>query len=117
MTVCTREELARCLREAQEGRAERVILTIGRPLAAEINRERLIHALDLLLPLCQGRTQTIRRERDGSWYFNLRLHYRAGLRMVDAWTAGDMSSLSEVERIALHRAEEIVQSVDGLPPE
>ena len=117
MTVCTRKELARCLREAQEGRAERLILTIGRPLAAEINRERLIRALDLLLPLCQGSTQSIRRERDGSWYLNLRLHYRAGLRMADAWAADHLSSLSEAERIALRRAEEIVQGVAGLPPE
>lgn len=116
MTVSTREELARCLREAQQRREARVILTIGRPLAAEISRARLIHALDLLLPLCQGRTQAIRRERDGSWYLNLRLHYRAGLRMADAWAAGKLSSLSETELLVLRRAEKIAQGVNGLNP-
>ncbi len=111
MTVCTREALASCLREAQECRAERVILAIGRPLAAEINRERLINLLELLLPLCQGSGQVIRRERDGSWYMNLRLYYRAGLRMADAWAAGDLSPLSEAERKALAAAEAIARDI------
>jgi len=118
VTVCTREALAHCLHQAQQARAERVILSIGRPLAAQINRERLISLLDLLLPLCQGRTQAIRRERDGSWYLNLRLHYRAGLRMADAWQEGDLSTLSDGEKQALNKAWEIAQSVCGLnPPE
>lgn len=111
MSVCTREALAACLHQAQQERAERVILTIGRPLAAEINRERLMGLLDLMLPLCQGRGQVMRRERDGSWYLNLRLHYRAGLQMARAWAAGERHTLSREEQEALSRAEGMAQVI------
>jgi len=111
MTVHTQEALASCLRDAQARREERAILTIGRPLAAEINRQRLINLLELLLPQCQGSGQVIRRERDGSWYLNLRLYYRTGLRMADAWAAGDLSPLSETERQALAAAGAIAREI------
>lgn len=112
MRAASWAEMAQILGEAQQNRVERVILTIGHPLAAQINTQRLIGMLDLLLTMCQGRSQRIRRERDGSWYLNLRLHYRAGLRMADAWLAGHTDQLPEGLRRILIQAKALAEEIE-----
>lgn len=109
------EPLGLHLRQLQALRQTRIALTIGRPMADRCSIPRLRTLLDMLLPLVQSRSGVVRRERDGSWYVQLTLRYREGVRMADAWQAGDVSALTEAECAALAQAQAMICPCLSLP--
>ena len=108
MVVTDREALGRLLLEAQGRRDERLAFMIGRPLAASLSDGRLRDWLDMLLPMAQGRSIHLCRERSGDWRVVLHLRYRMGVRVADAYRRGDLCSLIPEEREALDRTLAIV---------
>lgn len=107
--------LSEALHHAQAQRQTRVIFALGRNLAPSSSISHLRTLLDRLLPMVQARSGVVRRERGGCWYVNLSLRYREGVRMADAWRSGDVSALSEAERTALGKAQQLVQPCLFLP--
>ena len=86
-------------------------------LEADLSLPQLHRALDMLLPMVQRHTRHIRRDRQG-YAVTARLGYRTGVRLADAWRAGDLSRLTAEERLTLACAEDILRQVPrGLPPE
>ena len=104
LTLTTREALRRFLREAQRRREERLSFTVEKPLAASLSDPQLRALIDQLLPMAQERAAQLRRERGGGWRVTLRLRYRAGVRIADAYGRGDTDALSPEERETLARA-------------
>ena len=111
MIVGTLDEMQKVLEQAQRERLDSVVLWIDRPLAAQINRERLRDQLTLLLPQVQQRRETIRQERDGRWYLNASLRYRDGIRLL----AGERLTFQEQE--ALEKAKTFARSIREARPQ
>lgn len=99
-TSLTIEELRDWLEAAQQRRETRLSFTIRSAWSSQQLRD----WLDLCLPMAQERSVQLRRERNGDWQATLHLRYRAGVRIADAYTQGDISLLSSDEQAALHRA-------------
>lgn len=105
----TKEELRDWLAAAQTRRETRLALTIDHPLASAHSDGQLRNLLDQLLPMSQERAVQLRRDRVGVWHATLRLRYRAGVRIADAWQNGDVSGLTPDEQTALTRALAMVE--------
>lgn len=97
------EALERFLLETQHRREDRLAFTVARPLAS-LSGPRLRDLLDRCLPMVQERAVQLRQTRNGCWRVTLRLRYRAGVRIADAWQNGDVCGLSPDEQTALSRA-------------
>ena len=101
------------LARAQEQRLTRVAFR----LEEDLSLPQLHRALDMLLPMVQRHTRHLRRDRQG---FSVRavLGYRTGVRLADAWRAGDLARLTAEERDTLAQAEGILRRIPrGLPAE
>ena len=96
----TTEELRDWLSNAQERRETRLAFTVQ----SVLSDGQLRNLLDQLLPMAQERSAQLRRDRCGDWHVALRLRYRAGVRIADAYGRGDLRALSPDERTALTRA-------------
>ena len=96
----TIEALRDWLTTAQEKRETRLAFSVH----ADLPDAQLRNLLDRLLPMVQERSAQLRRERGGEWRVTLRLRYRAGVRIADAWRSGQLSALSPDEQTALTRA-------------
>ena len=104
------------LARAQQQRLERLAFTIAHPLSSSFSDARLRDAMDVLLPMAQGRSIRIRRERNGDWQITLHLRYRQGVRIADAYQHSDLSRLSPDECQTLDKALSIVAAArEGAP--
>lgn len=96
----TTEALREWLAAAQERRETRLNFTVQSALSDGQLRD----LLDQLLPMAQERAAQLRRERNGHWRVTLRLRYRTGVRIADAWRDGNERGLSPEEQTALAKA-------------
>ncbi|MGN0747721.1 MAG: hypothetical protein ACI4ML_13655 [Aristaeellaceae bacterium] len=79
-------------------------------LEADLSLAQLHRALDMLLPMVQRHTRHVRRDRRG-YEVTAKLGYRTGVRLADAWRAGDLSRLTARERDTLACAEDMLRQI------
>lgn len=82
--------------------------------------DRQLHqTLDQMLPMVQRTSRRVWRERSGH-RVTMTLHYRDGVRLADAWRRGETIRLTDAEKRALNRAQEIARAnstLDGMAAE
>ena len=101
----TQDALRDWLQAAQERRETRLAFTVRSALSDRQLRD----LLDQLLPMAQERAVQLRQTRDGHWQVTLRLRYRAGVRIADAYRHGDTERLTPEEQATLARALTLVE--------
>lgn len=107
--LATHESLQQFLLDIQNRRETHFAFAITRPLAF-LSGPRLRNLLDLCLPMAQARAIQLWQARDGRWQVTVRLRYRAGVRIADAYLNGDTSGLTCEEQATLSRALAMVEA-------
>lgn len=94
------------LRECTENRDEYIVITLSEDAVNGYDDDALRTELVLAAPLL-SRLFSTHRHLGGSVICEITPTYRAGVRMADAWSTGDLSALSAAEAQALQIAENI----------
>lgn len=106
-------EAGEYMRKCTDDRASEIHFTLSEPEALKMDRNEIIQEFYMMAPfICSSGSFKIKNE-NGRVDVNITPGYRPGVRMLDAWKSGDMSSLSEDEIAALSEAKSIVERLQS----
>lgn len=108
--IDTWAELVLWLQRAQQARGMHLSCRLSPAMTARCTAAQLADFLTLHLPLAQGYAHQLVRQRSGGGELRLHIRWRDGLRLLDAYKAGQTEKLSAADQSALRKAMEIAEA-------
>lgn len=109
--IDTWADLALWLQKAQQERRMHMSCRLSPVLTARCSASEMEAFLTLHLPLAQGYAHQLVRQRSSGGELRLHIRWRDGLRLLDAYKAGQTEKLSAADQSALRKAMEIVEAM------